>query len=180
MDLNKSMVLILFAWCISASGLFQSAAEQVEGAEFEPGIHVVTLGVSDLQKSFTFYKEGLGFPTKMTPDGGIVLFTTSGAKLFLFPYADLARTSGVDLQVTGNPGSGFSGFTLGHGVLTREEVDRVLTNAEKAGGKIVKPAHEVAWGAYVGYFSDPDGYLWEVAYSEHWSFSPEGVMQFRD
>jgi len=130
--------------------------------------------------SYRFYKDGLRFPTKMTPEGGIVLFTTSGARLFLYPYAKLAKTSGADLKEVRTKTPAFPGFTLSHGVSKKEDVDLVLKGAEEAGGKITKPAHEVSWGAYVGYFSDPDGYLWEVAYSDLWHFSPEGVLIFNE
>lgn len=173
-------LLIFLASCTTVSVCSQPSIGEPGNPPWPPGIHVVTLGVSDLTTSFQFYRDGLGFPTKMTPDGGIVLFTTSGAKLFLYTYANLAKTSGVELEEVSTKEPVFSGFTLAHGVPTKEDVDLVLQRAEKAGGKITKPAHEVSWGAYVGYFSDPDGYLWEVAYSDLWYFSPEGVLIFRE
>lgn len=173
-------LLSLCVLCVWVPGHCQVPSDSERATPFVPGVHAVTIGVSDLQKSFSFYKDGLGFPAKMIPEGGIVLFTTSGAKLFLYPYDELARTSGFDLKEEQGKRTGFAGFTLGHGVLTREEVDRVLGRVEGAGGKIIKPAHEVSWGAYIGYFSDPDGYLWEVAHSELWHFSPEGVLMFRE
>jgi len=164
--------------CVAVLVCCQTTSDRERTTPFVPGVHVVTLGVSDLQKSFSFYRDGLGFLTKMTSEGGIVLFTTSGAKLFLYPYGELARTSGVDFKAGQDKRAAFAGFTLGHAVLTREDVDRVLKRAADAGGKIVKPAHEVSWGAYIGYFSDPDGYLWEVANSDIWHFSPEGALVF--
>jgi catechol 2,3-dioxygenase-like lactoylglutathione lyase family enzyme len=143
----------------------------------EPRISVVTLGVSDLNRSFRFYKEGLGFPTKMTPDGGIVLFATTGTRMFLYPYTKLAEDVGIEARRPADAGRRFAGITFGHCVRKRELVDEVLKQALAAGGKIVKPAKEASWGGYSGYFSDPDGYLWEVAYSDKWTFNPDGSVK---
>lgn len=140
------------------------------------GIHVITLGVSDLERSFLFYKDGLGLPTKMNPDGGIVLFTTSGARLFLYPYSKLAEDAGLPPDDHETQKKGFPGFTLGHAVRTRGEVDELLSAAEKAGGSIVKAAEDVSWGGYSGYFSDPDGYLWEIAHFDKWTFTSDGSL----
>jgi len=143
----------------------------------EPRISVITLGVADLNRSFRFYKDGLGFPTKMTPDGGIVLFATSGSRMFIYPYAKLAKDVGIEAKCPADAGSRFAGVTFGHCVRKKELVDEVLKQAEAAGGKIVKPAREASWGGYSGYFSDPDGYLWEVAYSDQWVFNPDGSLR---
>src|SRR4030042_6395236 len=132
----------------------------------EPRISVITLGVSDLPRSFLFYKEGFGFPTKMTPDGGIVLFATSGARLFLYPYGKLAEDTGLKVSQNENKKEKFPGFTFGHCVRKREDVDAILSQAEKAGGRIVKVAKATSWGGYSGYFADPDGYLWGGGYSD--------------
>ena len=142
----------------------------------EPRISVITLGVSDLSRSYTFYKDGLGFPTKMTPEGGIVLFATSGARLFLYPYGKLAEDFGLKLSPSESRKETFAGFTFGHCTRKRQDVDAILSQAKKAGGKIVKPAKTTSWGGYSGYFADPDGYLWEVAYAEQWKFNPDGSV----
>jgi len=142
----------------------------------EPRISVITLGVSDLRRSYTFYKDGLGFPTKMNPDGGIVLFATSGTRLFLYPYEKLAADFGLKLSPTSGRKDAFAGFTFGHCVRKKEDVDAILAQAEKAGGRIVKPAKTTSWGGYSGYFADPDGYLWEVAYADQWKFNPDGSV----
>lgn len=142
----------------------------------EPRISVITLGVSDLKRSFTFYKEGLGFPTKMTPGGGIVVFATSGTRLFLYSYEKLAEDVGLAAPPIEKEKNRFPGFTLGHCARNRADVDAILSQAEKAGGRIVKPAKDAFWGGYSGYFSDPDGYLWEVAYSDQWKFNPDGSL----
>jgi hypothetical protein len=142
----------------------------------EPRISVVTLGVSDLKRSFKFYKEDLGFPTKMTPDGGIVLFTTKGTALMLFPYDKLAKDAGLKVSSSKTDKDVFLGFVFGHCVRTKEDVDAILSQAQKAGGTIVKAATDKSWGGFSGYFADPDGYLWEVLYSQHLKFNPDGSV----
>jgi hypothetical protein len=127
----------------------------------EARVSIITLGVTDLARSLRFYRDGLGFPTTRTEAQDIVFFQTAGVCLALYPYDDLARDVS-EAFVT--PRSAFSGITLAHNVRTREEVDRVLAQAEAAGARIEKPARDTSWGGYSGYFSDPDGYLWEVAF----------------
>ena len=126
----------------------------------QPRISIITLGVKDLEASYKFYKEGLGFPTSRSDDQQIVFFQTSGVCLALYPQEKLAE----DAKLQNTNHSGFKGFTIAHNVRTKEEVDQVIGLAKSAGAKIVKEAQKVFWGGYSGYFSDPDGYLWEVAY----------------
>lgn len=129
----------------------------------EPRINLITLGVMDLQKSLKFYKDGLGLSTGSkfnSADDGIIFFKTNYAVLALYPYDKLAVDIGPDFHIEK---SKFSGITLAHNTRTRKEVDLILAQAEMAGGKIEKQAKEVFWGGYSGYFSDPDGHLWEVA-----------------
>jgi uncharacterized protein len=159
--------------CIGCSGLATNHEKEIA---MEPRMSVVTLGVSDLGRSFRFYKEGLGFPTKMTPDGGIVIFATKGAGLGLYPYEKLAKDVGLRGSPDGNNKEMFPGFTFGHCVRKREDVDAILSLAAKAGGGIVKPAKDTSWGGYSGYFADPDGYLWEVLYSSNLKFHPDGSV----
>ena len=139
----------------------------------EPRLSIVTLGVSDLERSFRFYHDGLGFPTSRDPSQGIVFFQTNGVCLALYPLDKLAEDVSPDLP---SKKSSFSGFTLAHNTRTKDEVDEVLRLAQKAGGRIEKPAQDVFWGGYSGYFSDPDGFLWEVAYSDSWEFSDDGRL----
>jgi catechol 2,3-dioxygenase-like lactoylglutathione lyase family enzyme len=127
----------------------------------EPRISIITLGVKDLEHSYQFYKEGLGLPTTRTPNDGIVFFQTSGVTLAIYPVEELASDVGPDWNT---PRGKFSGFTLAHNVRHRSDVDVVLETAAKAGATIVKPAADTFWGGYSGYFTDPDGYLWEVAW----------------
>jgi hypothetical protein len=126
----------------------------------QPRISIITLGVSNLETSLRFYRDGLGFPTTSTPDKGIIFFQTTGVCLALYPYDELAKDVGERFLVKRPV---FGGITIAHNVRSRPEVDAVLALAGNAGGKIEKPAHDTFWGGYSGYFSDPDGYLWEVA-----------------
>jgi catechol 2,3-dioxygenase-like lactoylglutathione lyase family enzyme len=159
--------------CIGCSGL---ATNHEKEMTMEPRMSVVTLGVTDLPRSFRFYKEGLGFPTKMMPDGGIVIFTTKGTALGLYSYEKLAKEVGLNGSTNGNNKEMFPGFTFGHCVRRREDVDAILSLAEKSGGRIVKAAKDTSWGGYSGYFADPDGYLWEVLYSANLKFHPDGSV----
>lgn len=138
----------------------------------EPRISLVTLGVSDLERSFRFYRDGLGLPTTRKPEDGIVFFQTSGAVLALFPYSDLAGDLGPGWDV---PRSRFPGFTLAHNVRERREVDQLLVQAVAAGAQLVKAARDTEWGGYSGYFADPDGYLWEVAWGA-FDFNEDGSL----
>ena len=140
----------------------------------EPRISIITLGVSDLERSYRFYKEGLSLPANTSPEGGIVFFRTTGACLALYPRERLAEDVGPGFD--GRTTHKFSGITLAHNTRTKEEVDQLLDRAEQAGGKIEKPAQDTFWGGYSGYFSDPDGYLWEVAWAEMWKFNLDGSL----
>ena len=127
----------------------------------EPRISIITLGVADLAASVRFYRDGLGLPMREGGDG-IAFFETKGTWLALFPREALAADATVPAD-----GAGFRGFTLAHNVRSREEVDALLREAEAAGASVIKPAQDTDWGGYSGYFSDPDGYLWEVAWNPH-------------
>lgn len=127
----------------------------------KPKISLITLGVSDLAKALRFYRDGLGFPThNYKEDEGIVFFKMEGSWLALYPRDKLAEDAR-----TAPEGAGFSGVTLAHNVKSKEEVDRVLELAVSAGAKLVKPPRDTSWGGYSGYFADPDGHLWEVAFN---------------
>jgi predicted lactoylglutathione lyase len=127
----------------------------------KPKISIITLGVNNLEKSFTFYKDGLGFPSKKGIEGDIAFFQLKGIWLALFPKDKLAQDAKV-----ANKGNGFSGFTLAHIVTTKDEVDKIIKLAEKAGAKVTDQPHEREWGGYTGYIKDLDGYLWEIAWME--------------
>ena len=125
----------------------------------KPKISLITLGVNDLQRSVRFYRDGLGWPLEGDADN-VAFFRLEGTWLSLYPWNALARDAGVNAR-----GSGFRGFTLAHNVVSKEAVRDVLALAERADAAIVKPAADTFWGGYSGYFSDPDGFLWEVAWN---------------
>jgi catechol 2,3-dioxygenase-like lactoylglutathione lyase family enzyme len=138
----------------------------------EPRISIITLGVKDLEASLAFYRDGLGFPTTRKAEGGIIFFQTQGVCLELYPIEELAKDVAPDFS---HERSRFPGITLAHNVRTQEEVDQVLELARKAGAVIEKPGQPTFWGGYSGYFSDPDGYLWEVAYGA-FAFNADGSL----
>ena len=137
-------------------------------------INIITLGVRDINKSLSFYRDGLGFQTSVNEDNpAIVFFNNGGAKLALYPLEGLAK----DINENEPPKrNGFSGITLAYNAKSLEEVDEIIKKAEKAGGRIEKLPQHVFWGGYSGYFSDPDGFFWEVAYSENWSFDENDML----
>lgn len=134
-----------------------------------PHISVITLGVKDFSRAKKFYNEGLGWP--IVQDYGEWVCFSLGKGSFglgLYPMKTLADDAGV----TAN-GSGFSGVTFSHIVSTQDRVDAVLAEAQRAGGKITRPAQQAQWGGYFGYFTDPDGYHWKVALGAEQSFAAE-------
>jgi hypothetical protein len=139
----------------------------------EPRISIITLGVADLARSCRFYKEGLGFPTTGRPEDGIVFFQAQGAVLALYPYTELAADVGPAWAA---PRSKSTGITLAHNVRQRYEVDEVLAVAVAAGAELVKTAAGTSWGGYSGYFADPDGYVWEVAWGA-FEFNADGSLR---
>lgn len=127
----------------------------------QPRISIITLGVASLERSLKFYQQGLGFPTTKSADDGIIFFQMQGTCLALYPYDSLCEDASPEFKIAKPK---FGGITLAHNVRTQEEVREILNQAEAVGGKIEKPAQDTFWGGYSGYFSDPDGYLWEVAW----------------
>ena len=124
-------------------------------------ISIITLAVSDLARSVEFYRDGLGFPTYDYEEGKeIAFFSLEGTWLSLYPKEKFGEDTTIPVE-----GSGSSHFTLAHNVKTKKEVDEVVELAVQAGAKLIKKPQEVFWGGYSGYFADPDGYLWEVAYN---------------
>lgn len=127
----------------------------------KPKISLITLGVTNFKKSLRFYRDGFGFkPHNFKKNDDVVFFEMEGTWLSLFPKNKLAADTTVPLN-----GSGFTGVTLAHNVKSKEEVDKVFKLALSVGAKLVKKPQDVFWGGYSGYFADPDGYLWEIAYN---------------
>src|SRR5215210_6764664 len=138
----------------------------------KPRITVVTIGVDDLEKSLRFYRDGLGLQTQGIIGtefeyGAVAFFDLqAGLKLAIWPRKSISQDSGTPV----GPSSPTE-FTLGHNVSSKEEVDAVMQQARKAGAVVVKDAHDTFWGGYAGYFQDPNGHLWEVAWNPAWGKS---------
>jgi catechol 2,3-dioxygenase-like lactoylglutathione lyase family enzyme len=131
----------------------------VHTSAIKPHVAVITLGVRDLSRARAFYSEGLGWPIQQEDHNWVCFSLGDGSSaLALYPWDELAQDA--DLAADG---AGFRGVTLSHNVRSEARVKEVLTEAERAGGTVVKRATRAAWGGYRGYFADPEGYLWEVA-----------------
>jgi uncharacterized glyoxalase superfamily protein PhnB len=139
----------------------------------KPRITVLTLGVDDLEKSLTFYRDGLGFPTegiigKEFEHGAVAFFDLQpGLKLAIWPRKSLSH----DTKIPQSPRSPTE-CSIGHNVSSKKDVDAVMEQAQKAGANIIKPAQDTFWGGYGGYFQDLDGHLWEVVWNPAWE-SPD-------
>lgn len=135
----------------------------------KPRIHVITLGVDDLERSLAFYRDGMGLPTRGIvgtefENGAVVFFEMNeGLILALYPTTSLASEARVPV---GPPSA--TTFTLGHNVPSKRDVDAVMAQAERAGATITDPPRDRFWGGYSGHFQDPDGHLWEIAWNPAW------------
>jgi catechol 2,3-dioxygenase-like lactoylglutathione lyase family enzyme len=137
----------------------------------KPRITLLTLGVDNLERSVEFYQQGLGLPTKGIvgrefEHGAVAFFDLHGVKLALWARNDLAHDAGVPKTPRST-----TDFVIAHNVRSEQEVDAVMQQAERAGATMVKRAQKTFYGGYAGYFADPDGHLWEVAYNP--SLMPE-------
>jgi catechol 2,3-dioxygenase-like lactoylglutathione lyase family enzyme len=130
-------------------------------------VSTILLGVRDMQRSKQFYTEGLGW--KVQRDYGIsVFFVQNGGSLVGFYGRDgLAASVGASAE-----GSGFSGLVLNYVVRSEARVDEIMTEGKKAGATILKPAAKLQWGGYGGSFADPDGYIWNIGYSDNGKDQP--------
>ena len=138
----------------------------------EQRLSLITLGVNDLTRSRQFYEQGLGWVISSGSNEQIVFFQVGRIALALYSRAALAADAHL-----ANDGTGFGGITLAYNVRQREDVDAILTEAQAAGARLLKPAEEVHWGGYSGYFADPDGYPWEVAWNPYWELLEDGSVQ---
>lgn len=137
----------------------------------EPRLNIITLGVRDLDRAVSFYRDGLGWPQSSASVGDFVIFKLStGTALALYPRHLLAADANL------NDGGGFGGITLAQNVPNKKTVDLVLSQAVKAGGVLLKAAQEAEWGGYSGYFADPDDHPWEVAWNPFFIIE-EGHLQ---
>ena len=136
----------------------------------KPRIKVLTLAVSDLERSLAFYRDGLGLPTKGIigqefEDGAVVFIDMNdGLILALYPADSLAKDANIEATRTR-----LGAVSIGHIVNSAGEVDAIMTQAERAGAVITDAARTRFWGGYSGYFHDPDGHLWEIAWNPQWT-----------
>lgn len=135
-------------------------------------LHIVTLGVRDLETSKKFYSETLGWKPSGASNEGITFFQAGGIVLALFPREELASDA-----VIAPEGSGFSGFTLAYNARSEAEVDEIISNLKSKGVRIVKEPQKVFWGGYSSYFADPDDYRWEVAFNPFFRFDGNGNLE---
>ncbi|MGI9479258.1 MAG: VOC family protein [Hyphomicrobiaceae bacterium] len=142
-----------------------------EASALRGHVTMVTLGVADLARATQFY-QALGFARSAASQEGISFMTSGTIVVGLFPTAELAKDVSTDV---GRPGQG--AVALAQNRHSEADVDRVMAEASRAGAKIVKPAQKVFWGGYSGYFADPDGHLWEVAYNPFAELDENGYMK---
>jgi catechol 2,3-dioxygenase-like lactoylglutathione lyase family enzyme len=134
-------------------------------------LHIVTLGVRDLEVSKTFYAETLGWKIAR-PQEGIVFFQAGGVVLAIFPREELAKDALMDSEE-----GGAARFTLAYNAQSEAEVDEIIGDLKSKGVKIVKEPQKVFWGGYSSYFADPDDYRWEVAYNPFFPFDESGNLK---
>ncbi len=134
----------------------------------KPAVSLITLGVTDFDASLSFYKDTLGWKTEAKHGDPVAFFQLNNIVLGLFPRTELAK----DAKML-NDGSGFPGFSLAHNLGSMEEVDALFADLQTKNVEIVKPPEKVFWGGYSGYFKDPDGFLWEVAWNPGWTLNPD-------
>ena len=135
----------------------------------EPRLSLVTLGVADLPRAIAFYESVVGWKAAPSPPE-IAFFDLNGIVFSLFPHDDLAKDFGG-----ANGGSeGYQGFALAHNARSPEEVDAIFARLKANGANIVKKPQKAPWGGYSGYFADPDGHKWEVAFNPYWTIQGDG------
>ncbi|WP_299687449.1 VOC family protein [uncultured Tateyamaria sp.] len=137
----------------------------------EQRVSLITLGTQDMDAQATFY-EALGWQRVDTPDG-VIAFDLLGQTLGLYPIAALADDIGLTVDDLGR-----GAMTLGHNVPSKAEVDGLLARAKAAGARILKPAADVFWGGYHGYFADPEGHIWEIAWNPFSPLGTDGAFQW--
>ena len=128
-------------------------------------INIISLGVNDLARSVKFYSEGLGWKKSSASEGNIVFFQLGGLVMALYPKNLFEEDATVPFNK-----DGYSPFSLAYNTQSEKEVDEVIAKAVESGATLIKPAQKVFWGGYSGYFADPDGFLWEVAYASFFEF----------
>ena len=140
----------------------------------EPRVSLLTLGVSDLERAVAFYRDGLRWPKSDVGSDEVAFFQTGGVVIALFPRTSFASDAGIDVDDVEH--GGFARISLAHNVAGEEQVDSVLAEAAEAGATIVKEAQEIFFGRH-GFFTDPDGFLWEVAWNPSFPMAADGSIE---
>ncbi|WP_299730570.1 VOC family protein [uncultured Tateyamaria sp.] len=137
----------------------------------EQRVSLITLGARDVDALAAFY-EALGWARVDSPDG-VIAFDLIGQTLGLYPLAGLADEIGVSVDTLGH-----GAMALAHNVREKGDVAALLAQAEAAGARVLKPAADVFWGGHHGYFADPEGHIWEVAFNPFSPLGPDGAFQW--
>jgi len=138
----------------------------------EQRVSLITIAVADMDRAAAFY-EALGWTRAESPDG-VIAFDLIGQTLGLYPKAALAKDMGLEeAEITG-----FSGITLAHNVREKADVTPLFDAAIAAGGRGIKPPHDIFWGGHIAYFADPDGHVWEIAHNPFSPLGPKGEFQW--
>jgi catechol 2,3-dioxygenase-like lactoylglutathione lyase family enzyme len=140
----------------------------------DPRVSLLTLGVSDLKRAVAFYRDGLGWPKSEVGGDEVAFFKTGGVVIALFPRLSFAADAGVDLDDVDH--GRFARISLAHNVAEEGQVDAVLAAAAEAGATIVKEAQEIFFGRH-GFFADPEGFLWEVAWNPSFPMAADGSIE---
>ena len=140
-----------------------------------PRVTVLTLGVADLNKATKFYEAVLGTPPNTSYDG-VTFIELPGTWISLYPLDNLVRDISPEIPVDR---SGFSGITLAFNARSKDDVMAIIERAKSAGARAMKEPQETFWGGFSGYFADPDGYFWEVAWGPMFEFTENGELKFK-
>jgi catechol 2,3-dioxygenase-like lactoylglutathione lyase family enzyme len=140
----------------------------------EQRISLITLGVADLQRAVAFYENVVGWKPEQSPPG-VVFFDLNGVVLALWPHDELAKDIGV--AAAGFPP--YRGYSLAHNVRSEAEVDAIFARMQDHGATIHKHPQKAFWGGYSGYFGDPDGHIWEIAYNPFWTVRQDGRVAMK-
>ena len=144
-------------------------------SEPQPTLSLVTLGVGDLARSIAFY-EALGFTRKVRGAEGVAFFAAGASAIALWTSEDLAK----DARIAAAPLPAFRGVSLGWNCRSEAEADAIVERARRAGAAVPKPPEKTSWGGYAGYFTDPEGYLWEVVYNPDFPLDAAGRLVMPD
>ena len=139
----------------------------------EQRLSMITLGVSDLPRSKAFYEQVVGWKSSHGPEG-IVFFDLGWIIFSLYPHSELVKD--MNAGEVSSPATTYHGFALAHNCRSKAEVNSIFSQLKANGATITKEPEEVFWGGYSGYFADPDGHSWEVAYNPYWSIREDGSI----